>query len=412
MMQRLVSLGALAGLLAFAGFSSAPASRANDWPQWRGLNRDAKVTGFKAPKTWPKELKEKWKVTVGDGVATPALVGDKLYVFTREGNSEITRCLNAGTGKEIWQEKYDTAFKGGGDRGYPGPRSSPAVADGMVVTLGVNGHLSCLDAATGKKAWRIETKGFPKFHTSSSPVIVDKLVVAQFGGEGSGGVTAYELATGKEKWKWTDEGTAYASPVVMTVDGTKMIVAETDKSVVGIGLANGKTLWKVAFVGPGRLDYNASTPIIEGQTIIFSGVARGTYAIKIEKTSAGFAAKELWKTTREYAAKFNTPVVTKGLVIGLTDRNTLFCLKADSGKVAWTESIKGKGGYGSIVDVGPVLMTLTTAAQLAVIEPTDKEYKELASYKVSSTETYAYPILSGNRIYIKDKDSVILYTIE
>ena len=110
-----------------------------------------------APKTWPKELTNKWKVKVGDGVASPALVGDKLYVYTREGDNEITRCLNAADGKEIWKDKYDSGrFSGRGDTGYPGPRSSPTVADGKVVTLGVNGTLSCLDAATGKVVWRNE----------------------------------------------------------------------------------------------------------------------------------------------------------------------------------------------------------------------------------------------------------------
>src|SRR5262245_1816103 len=81
---------------------------AQDWPQWRGPNRDAKVTGFKAPKTWPKELKQEWKVPIGEGVSTPALVGDRLYVFSRQDGNEITRCLDAKTGKEIWQDKYET----------------------------------------------------------------------------------------------------------------------------------------------------------------------------------------------------------------------------------------------------------------------------------------------------------------
>src|SRR5262245_24723565 len=129
---------------------------AQDWPQWRGPNRDAKATGFKAPATWPKELKQQWKVKVGEGVATPALVGDKLFVFSRDGDNEVVRCLNvADNGKEIWQDKNAQPFRSnGGDTGYPGPRASPAVADGKVVTLGVNGVLSCLDAASGKVLWR------------------------------------------------------------------------------------------------------------------------------------------------------------------------------------------------------------------------------------------------------------------
>jgi outer membrane protein assembly factor BamB len=75
---------------------------AENWPQWRGPNRDAKITDFKAPANWPAELKKEWSVTVGDGVATPAFVKGKLYVITREGGSELVRCLDSETGKEIW----------------------------------------------------------------------------------------------------------------------------------------------------------------------------------------------------------------------------------------------------------------------------------------------------------------------
>src|SRR3954452_313770 len=78
--------------------------QAQDWPQWRGANRDGKDTGFSAPATWPKELVKTCSVAVGDGVATPALVGDKLFVFSRQVGKEIVRCLNAADGKEVWSD--------------------------------------------------------------------------------------------------------------------------------------------------------------------------------------------------------------------------------------------------------------------------------------------------------------------
>jgi len=84
----------------------ATSTFAQDWPQWRGPNRDGKVTGFTVPQTWPKTLSQKWKTTVGLGDATPALVGDKLYVAVRQGGNEVTLCLDAGTGKEPWRDKY------------------------------------------------------------------------------------------------------------------------------------------------------------------------------------------------------------------------------------------------------------------------------------------------------------------
>ncbi len=196
----------------------------HDWPQWRGPNRDAKATGFTVPATWPKTLTKKWSVTVGNGVATPALVGDRLYVFARRGGDEVIACLDANTGKELWSDKYAAKPASGAASRFPGPRSSPTVADGKVVTLGVRGTLSCLDAASGKVVWRKSDadEKLPRFFTSCSPIVVDGLCIVQFGGEEKGGIAAYDLTSGDEKWKWNGDGTAYASPDLLTIDGVKM----------------------------------------------------------------------------------------------------------------------------------------------------------------------------------------------
>src|ERR1041384_8855598 len=125
MKRRTMDLALIASIATAGAF-------AQDWPQWRGPNRDAKAAGFKAPKTWPKELTQKWKVAVGEGVATPALVGDKLYVFSRQEDKEVTRCLTAADGKEVWSNKYDSLGASGPTQGFSGPRSSPAVARGKI----------------------------------------------------------------------------------------------------------------------------------------------------------------------------------------------------------------------------------------------------------------------------------------
>jgi outer membrane protein assembly factor BamB len=391
---------------------SVSCADAQDWPQWRGPNRDAKATGFTAPTTWPKELTKHWKVTVGEGVATPALVGDKLYVFSREGGDEVLRCLDAATGKELWQDKYAAKAPTGPSSRFPGPRSSPTVADGKVVTLGVSGTLSCLDAASGKKVWRKEeNSSLPPFFTSCSPMVVGGLCVVQLGGENKGAIAAFDLASGDEKWTWTGDGTAYASPVLLTVGDTKAIVAETAAKIVAVGGADGKLLWETPFPkGAGRT-YNAATPVVEDQTVIYSGAGRGTKAVKIEKKDDGVAAKELWNNS-DNSVQFNTPILKNGLVYGLSDRDNLFCINAHTGKTAWTAPIRGGNGYGSIVDAGPVLLVLNPSGQLIVVEPSDKELKQIASYKVADGGTYAYPVAAGNRLFVKDKDSLTLWTIE
>ena len=437
---------AVGALMLIAGDASA-----QDWPQWRGPNRDAKATGFTAPKTWPKELTEKWKVTVGEGVATPALVGDKLYVFSREGGNEMVRCLNADTGKEIWQDKYESEAVGGPAGAFSGPRSSPAIADGKLLTMGVHGVISCYDAASGKKLWRSEdfTDVVPMFSVASSPILVDRLCIAQLGGDGAGGIVALDLATGVEKWRWAGDGTGYASPVLATIDGEKAIVAETASKIVAVSLA-GKQLWTTPFARQGR-SYQACTPIIDGQTVVFSGTPRGTKAFKLEKKGDEFNGKELW-SNKDTSVQFNTPVIKDGSVFGISESNKLFCISMESGKTSWSTLAPGasaaaapggppggrpdgppggppgggrpgggrmgggmgmgRDGYGSVVDAGSVLFALTPGGKLAVFEPSDKEFKQVALYTVAKEGTYAYPVVAGNRIFVKDKESVKLFMID
>jgi outer membrane protein assembly factor BamB len=384
-----------------------------DWAQWRGPNRDGKVSGFTAPQEWPTELTQKWKVTVGLGDSTPALVGDKIYVFARQADEEVMLCLDAGTGKELWRDKYKAQAVTGPPSRHPGPRSSPAVADGKVVTIGVGGVLSCLDTATGKLVWRKDPfpKIVPQFFTAMSPVITDGMAIAHLGGQGNGAIISYDLNTGDEKWRWSAEGPEYASPALLTVEGTKQIVTLTEKSVVGIGLADGKLLWHLPFA-PERRAYNAATPIVVGQTVIYTGTARGIKAVKIEKQANEFTAKELWSNP-EIAPQFNTPILKDGLVFGLSNRGNFFCVDSQSGQTAWIDpTSRDRGGFTSIVDTGSVLLALPSNSELIVIKPNNKEYTELALFKVSDTPTYAHPVIAGNRIYIKDQETLTMWTID
>ncbi len=406
-----------------------------DWPQFRGPNRDARVSDFKAPATWPKQLAQKWKVKVGSADATPALVGDKLYVFAREGADEVTSCLDAATGKQIWQDKYPAgATVGGPASGHPGPRSSPAVSDGKVVTLGVGGIVSCVDAASGKMIWRnSEYKGVPRFSTATSPIIVDGMCVVPLGGGGSGAVVAFDLATGKEKWKYAGEGPAYASPVLLTADGVKQIVTMLERSVVGISLADGKLLWQLPAQTGGMGFYNAATPVVDGSTVFITGSGSGFTALKIEKKGDGFAANQLWKNA-DYGTAFNTPVLKDNMLFAIDSSGKFFCVDAKDGKTLWSGAavaaaapagggggggMGGRGGmgrggnnYGALIDAGSVIFALPPNSELIAFKPDGKKYEEVARIKVAETPTFAYPVITGNQVFVKDADSVTAYAFE
>ena len=397
-----------AAVCLLCGVSAAPAQ---DWPQWRGPNRDDRIAGFQAPETWPAQLKAVWKVTVGAGDATPALVGDRLYVFTREGANEVLRCLDAASGKEIWSDKYPARAVTGAPARHPGPRSSPAVAQGKVITLGVGGVLSCLNAADGALVWRNTgyTGAVPQFFTGMSPIVCDDVVVAHLGGQNQGALVAFDLATGAEKWKWTAGGPSYSSPVLMSVDDTKTLLVQTERNLVGVGLADGKVLWQVATPAQRRF-YNAATPIVDGTTVIFTGQGAGTRAIKVQKEGDGFAVQELWSNA-EVGTGFNTPVLKDGLLYGLSDRGNLFCLRAADGTTAWTDATRRRN-FGSVLDAGAVLLALPANGELLVFKPTDKAYEEVARYKVAEKEVCAHPVVAGRHIYVQDLDSIALWSLE
>jgi len=382
-----------------------------DWPQWRGPNRDAKVTGFTVPATWPKALVKKWNVTVGEAVASPVLVGDRVFVFTRQDGDEVVTCLNAETGKEEWKSKYAAdpvkGVAGGfkGSESFKGPRSTPAVGEGKVCTLGVSGVASCLDASNGKVVWRKNTKSRPQFYTSSSPLVVDGKCIAHVGSPGDGRLIAYDLTSGEEKWKCPGDGPSYASPVVATLGGTRQVVVLTEGNLVGVGLADGKRLWQVAFSG-GR--YHTGTPIIDGDTVICMGTA-----FQVTKKGDAFTATQTWKG--QAPATYNTPVLKDGLLYGLSGsgrgRTNLFCQDAKTGKVLWTDKTM-RGECGEVLDAGSVLLALSSNSELLAFKPSKAGYEELARYKVADTPTWAYPIVDGNRVFVKDRNSVTLWVIE
>jgi outer membrane protein assembly factor BamB len=398
---------AIAALVIF----SADSLYSQDWPQWRGINRDGIVTGFKAPATWPATLTEVWKINVGWGDGSPALAGGKLYSLTRQGTNEVILCIDAATGKELWRNSYASdSVLGPSASAHPGPRSTPAVSNGKVVTFGVTGILSCVNAADGKLVWRKENPGkaWPQFYTGTSPLIIDGMCIIHIGKKDDGQMIALDLNTGNEKWKWTGDGPAYTTPSVMTVGGTKILIAITEKNVIGLGLSDGKLLFQVAAPPQSRFN-NCVSPYIDGQTVVYSGQGLGSKALKVQKEGDKFTTKEVWANA-EVGAKWNTPVLKDGFLYGFTDQRRIYCLNYATGQTAWLDPVVNSD-FSTLVDCGSVIIGLTSTDNLIVISPNGKEYKEVAKYKVADTPIYAYPVISGNYIYIKDAKSLTLFKI-
>jgi outer membrane protein assembly factor BamB len=386
-----------------------PFSFSQDWPQWRGINRDSKVTGFKVPATWPADLKQEWKVTVGFGDATPLLSGNRLYLNTRQADQEVILCLDASTGKELWRDAYPSiAVTGPSASQHPGPRGTPAISDGKIVTFGAAGIVSCVDAETGKLVWRKEnpSNAYPAFFTGASPIIADGMCILHIGKKDDGKVVAYDLKTGNEKWKWSGDGPSYSSPSIMNFDGKKQLIVFTEKNLISLNITDGKLLWQIPATVQQRY-YNCVSPSIDGQTIYLTGQGSGMKAIKVEKSGNEFMTKEIW-TNPEVGAKWNTPVLKDGFLYGFTDQKRIYCLNAVTGQTSWIDNVVNSD-FSTIVDCGSVIIGLTSTDNLIIFKPDPAAYTEIKKYKVSETSIYTYPIIAGEKIYIKDAETLMRY---
>ena len=211
-----------------------------------------------------------------------------------------------------------------------------------------------------------------------SPIVVDGMCIAQLGKKDTGVILALDLATGKEKWKWgPGDCPGFASPVLMTVDGTKQIVTLTEQRIVGVATADGKLLWEIPFVAKGR-SFNAPTPIVDGQTVIYTGATRGTKAVKIEKQGDGICRQRALEFANrhdiQHARAERRPAIR-------SFRTQQFVLpQRQNGQEAWTAKDK-LSQFGSIIDAGSVLIAMTEKNGLIVYKPSDKEYEELAKYQ-------------------------------
>jgi outer membrane protein assembly factor BamB len=382
-----------------------------NWPQFRGSDRDGKVTGFMAPASWPLQLTQIWKVKVGTGDATPLLVGNRIFLNTRQEDNEVILCLDAVTGQEIWVDKYPVPAATGPAGSHPGPRSTPAYTNGKIVTFGISGILSCLDAASGKVIWRKDnpSNAIPQFYTGMSPLIADGLCIAQVGTKDNGSVIAFDMKTGNEKWKYPGEGPAYASPSVMNIGKEKFLVLFTEKSLLSLSLKSGNLVWQIPAPDQQRF-YNCVSPYIDGSKIYCSGQGTGIKALEVVKDGEGFKTKDLWSNAA-VGAKWNTPVLKEGYLYGFSDQRRIYCVNSSTGETAWIDNATNSD-FATLVDCGSVLIGLPSTGNLVVFKPDPKAYAEVAKYKVSETPVYTFPVVAGNLVFVKDAESLILYKIE
>ena len=400
-----------AAILTLTGLVVATAA-ADDWPQWRGPNRDGVTAApLRAPAKWPDQLQVKWKITVGEGHSSPIYAANRIFQFSRLNDQEVLQAIDPATGAVIWKQSYPAPYSVNmaAHAHGKGPKSTPVFADGRVYTFGIGGILSCFIASDGSVAWRKDFRQSPDFGVAMSPIVWNGLLIAHVGnGERGGALTAFDAATGAEKWKWSGDGPAYASPVIAVFDKVPQVITQSQKNFFAVDARSGEMLWRTTFKT--SYDQNSVTPVIDSARglVIYSGLDNGIVAVRPVHKGPVWVTEEAWRVS-DAAFYMNSPVLTpSGTLIGFSHKNKgqIVAIDPSTGAVKWRSNGR-QGENASIVAAAGLVFILTNEAELSILPDPIASFQPLKRYTAADSAVWAHPLMMENGLVVKDATTLL-----
>ena len=346
------------GIFAALGLLLDRSIRADDWPQWRGLNRDGAWHETGIMESFPPDgLKVSWRVPVGRGWSSPIVAQGRVYVTDAEVISPVVKervlCFAEATGQLLWRHQYPASYpEWAFDPNAGGPRATPIVRDGKLFTLGAMGHLFCLDAVKGGVLWEkslakeYEVKEFTGI--TASPLIEDALLILHICGKPAACVVALEKNSGKEVWRALDDAFSYSSPTIFTAGGKRQLAVWTQEAGTSLNPQTGQIYWRELLRPPG--DMAISPPVAFNNRLLVAGLM-----FKLETDHP--AAAVLWPETRVVAKRVlsntSTPLFQGDYIFSAKTSGELVCLDAATGKEVWQTNTVTSLKNGSCIHLTP-----------------------------------------------------------
>lgn len=404
-------------------------AHAADWPQWRGPGRDGHAPGAQLPEKWAAQPpKPKWTADLGFGYSGATIARGKLFIHARNDDKKEERCLclDATTGKQVWEINYECKFVAPDPTAGKGPSATPTIDRDRVYFFGLGGMLTCADFDTGKVLWQRDCNKeywgvkfsadgddawFPPCGAAASPLVDSTTVIVPVGGKKAGAITGFDRGTGKLLWSALDDRSSYASPSVATPGGVKQIIGFTGTRMVGLRHSDRELLWEHPF--PTRYEQTAVCPIVWKDLVIFGGEAKPTVAVRLTPGDKKDTVKKevAWKSD-DLKMYISTPVAFGGHLVGFDYRTgKLVCVKLGDGTTAWASPALGTK-HVSCVLAGDTLLTLTLDGELRVAKVSGESYSELAKWRVSEKGTYAHLALANNMLFVKGPEKLQCYALQ
>ncbi len=382
---------------------AAPGSAlAGDWPSQRGPDHDGS-SGEKGAFKGEVSLTQLWSHEIGVGYSGVSIADGKAVTVYGDGTSDFMVAWDVTTGKELWRHTIGPMFPvvGGADGGQ---NATPVLDDGMAYLMTADGKLLALNLANGEQAWSFDVAQefeapSPRFGFASNPLPLGKMLFVQTGGKNNRGLTAFAKKTGEVLWSKVDDTVGYQSPILAEIHGEEMILATTNHKIVGLTPGGGEVLFEFDY-RDGDGDGSASPVMIDDNVFLMNGRNEST-AYGIDKTKAGYAVAELWKTT-SLKRNFAAPVLHQGNIYGF-DGNFIACVDPKTGEQKWkSRGAKGKG----LIVVDGHLIVFDDEGHIVVAEADPTEYKEKARLKVADEGTYSYPAFADGTIFVRNLKTI------
>jgi len=319
----------------------------DDWPDWRGRNRDGKWNEKGVLKKFDSdELEIKWSVPVSAGYSGPTVSDNRVYLTDRINRPATERvlCLDVQTGKSIWTYSYDCDYIG---IGYPaGPRASVVIDGNRAYSLGAMGHLFCFQKETGDIVWRRDLNKEYEIRMltwgiAATPLVVDDKLILNIGGSDNAGILALDKYSGKELWRNLEDDASYVAPILIQQAGHRVVVAWTGQRILGLNPENGAIHWQQAF-NQSRMVINIATPVVYNNYIFVSTFYDGSMLLKLgdHDLSVSLVWKRAGKNERNTDALhccMSTPVIQKDFIYGVDSYGELRCLDLQTGDRIWED---------------------------------------------------------------------------
>ncbi len=397
-------------------------NRKLDYPRFLGRTGHPHVTNA----IWTAEpnaenVKLLWKRDIGAGWSSFAIVNGFAVTCEQRGEQEVVSCYDLHGGVLRWayavQQRHATVLGG------VGPRATPTIAGGRVFSVGATGHFVCLAGDSGDVLWEKDLldmigstpekeKEVLAWGRSTSALAVDGLVVVPLGGAPGGpfhSLVAFDQETGEQRWRAGDVQMSYASPIVMTLGGQRLVVSVNESTVSGHEIETGKVLWEHAWPGSSTAAANNSqaVPVGDDRVWISKGYGTGAALFSVSESDGEWSTARIWENARVLKTKFTNVVAVDDMVYGLSD-GILECARISTGERVWK---KGRFNHGQILMIDDIIVVQDEDGPLHFLRPHETGFDNLLTVDALEGISWANPAVYDNKLIVRNATTVVCYEL-